>query len=271
MRTLQIGLTPSAVAERRHYIGGSDANTIMSGDGERIARLAREKAGLDAPEDLSRNLAVVMGSYTEELNRYWYELQTGEEVCGAGKVVVHPQHSMFRATLDGVVMARQAVYEAKHVGAFQDVNDVVQRYMPQLHHQMGCTGLRAAVLSIFVGSNRWEMFEVDYDELYADCVTQACLEFWAGVQSGQLITPVTPIEAPRPKGALRVVDMTGNNEWAVLAGTWLETQEAAKRNAVAGKTLKGMVEADVGHAAGHGVQIKRASNGALTLKASKEV
>ena len=266
MRTLNVGLSPAAVAERRHFIGASDANTIMSGDADRINALARQKAGLDEPENLSRNLAVVMGSFTEELNRYWFELQTGNEVTSAGSVVGHPEHAMMRATLDGIVVGREAVFEAKHVGPFQDLAETVQRYMPQLHLQMSCTGLRSSVLSVFVGSSRWEMFEVEMDELYADCVVQACLEFWAGVQSGSLIRPMQAIEPPKVKGALRTVDMTGNNEWASFAGTWLETQDAAKRNATAAKTLKGLVEADVGQASGHGVQIKRSSNGALTLK-----
>lgn len=267
---LKLGLSPEAIASRRNYVGASDANIIMSGDAERINRLAREKAGLEAPEDLSRNLAVIMGSYTEELNRYWFELQTGQEVASAGVVVLHPEHAMLRATLDGIVTGREAVFEAKHVGPFGDLSETVQRYMPQLHHQMSTTGLRSAVLSVFVGSSRWEMFEVEYDELYGDCVVQACLEFWAGVQSGQLIKPMQAIEPPKVKGALRTVDMTGNNEWASFAGAWLETNDAAKRNAAAAKTLKGLVEADVGQAHGHGVQIKRASNGALTLKAAKE-
>lgn len=266
MRTLNVGLSPAAVAERRNFIGASDANIIMSADATRINRLAREKAGLEQPEDLSRNLAVIMGSYTEELNRYWYELQTGCEVSAAGSVVTHPEHAMMRATLDGIVVGREAVFEAKHISAFSDVQETVQRYMPQLHLQMSCTGLRSAALSIFVGSSRWEMFEVELDELYADCVIQACLEFWAGVQSGQLIEPMQPIVAPKVKGALRSIDMTGNNEWASFAGTWLETQDAAKRNATAAKTLKALVDADVGQATGHGVQIKRSSNGALTLK-----
>ena len=109
---IQIGLTPEAIAERRNFIGASDANTIMSGDAERINRLAREKLGLQEPEDLSRNLAVVMGSFTEELNRHWFELQTGDEVTGAGSLVTHPRHKFLRATLDGVVMARSAVFEA---------------------------------------------------------------------------------------------------------------------------------------------------------------
>lgn len=266
---LKLGLSPEAIASRRNYVGASDANIIMSGDAERINRLAREKAGLEAPEDLSRNLAVIMGSYTEELNRYWFELQTGQEVASAGAVVLHSEHAMLRATLDGIVTGREAVFEAKHVGPFGDLNETVQRYMPQLHHQMSTTGLRSAVLSVFVGSSRWEMFEVEYDELYGDCVVQACLEFWAGVQSGQLIKPIQAIEPPKVKGALRIVDMTGSNEWAVLAADWVQTRVAAATNADSAKALKKMVDDDVGEAAGHGVVIKRSSNGALTIREMK--
>lgn len=266
---IQIGLTPEAIAERRNFIGASDANTIMSGDAERINRLAREKLGLQEPEDLSRNLAVVMGSYTEDLNRHWFELQTGDEVTGAGSLVTHPRHKFLRATLDGVVMARSAVFEAKHVSAFADLDDVAQRYQPQLHHQMMVTGLKSAVLSVFVGTQKWELYEYTFQDWYADAVLQACLDFWEGLQSGRFIEPAEVVEPPRPNGTLRKVDMQGHNEWASFATEWLATQEAAKRNAAAAKTLKGLVEPDVGHAFGHGVEIKRSSTGALTIRSEK--
>ena len=45
-----LGLSAEAIAARRHSIGGSDANTIMSGDEARIIRLWQEKRG-EVPGD----------------------------------------------------------------------------------------------------------------------------------------------------------------------------------------------------------------------------
>ena len=48
----EIGLTASAVALRRHGIGGSDANIIFSANPERVHGLWLEKRGDIAPADL---------------------------------------------------------------------------------------------------------------------------------------------------------------------------------------------------------------------------
>jgi len=45
-----LGLSGEAVAARRTSIGGSDANVILSGDVARIARLWREKRGMEEPK-----------------------------------------------------------------------------------------------------------------------------------------------------------------------------------------------------------------------------
>lgn len=60
-------------ANRRYFIGGSDARIIMGDDEAALLRLWREKRGEVEPEDLSGNLIVQLGATTEGLNRRWYE------------------------------------------------------------------------------------------------------------------------------------------------------------------------------------------------------
>ena len=52
-------------ADRRQFIGGSDARTIMGDDEPALLRLWREKRGEVEPEDLSGNLIVQLGVVTE--------------------------------------------------------------------------------------------------------------------------------------------------------------------------------------------------------------
>ena len=66
------------VADRRYFIGGSDARVIMGDDEARLTRLWREKRGELEPEDLGDNLIVQLGTVTEDLNRRWYERNTGQ-------------------------------------------------------------------------------------------------------------------------------------------------------------------------------------------------
>ena len=63
---------------RRYFIGGSDARIIMGDNEEALLRLWREKRGEVEPKDLSGNLLVQLGVVTEELNRRWYETNTGQ-------------------------------------------------------------------------------------------------------------------------------------------------------------------------------------------------
>ena len=63
---------------RRFFIGGSDARTIMGADEGALVRLWQEKRGEVEPEDLSGNLIVQLGLATEDLNRRWYEANTGQ-------------------------------------------------------------------------------------------------------------------------------------------------------------------------------------------------
>ena len=73
-------LKPLKTGDRRAFIGGSDARMIMGDDEAALVRLWREKRGEAEPEDLSGNLIVQLGSVTEDLNRRWYELNSGEVI-----------------------------------------------------------------------------------------------------------------------------------------------------------------------------------------------
>jgi predicted phage-related endonuclease len=76
-------LKPKQIADshdRRSFIGGSDARIIMGDDGATLVRLWREKRGEVEPEDLSDNLIVQLGTVTEDLNRRWYERNTGHTI-----------------------------------------------------------------------------------------------------------------------------------------------------------------------------------------------
>ena len=71
-------ITHGLQAERRAFIGGSDARIIMGEDEAALLRLWREKRGEIEPEDLSGNLIVQLGVVTEPLNRHWFERNTGD-------------------------------------------------------------------------------------------------------------------------------------------------------------------------------------------------
>lgn len=268
MSIIQFGLTAEQILKRREGIGGSDANIIMGGDQAAILRLWEEKTGQREGEDLSRVLPVQMGTWTEPLNRHWYTLTTGNEVqvCEG---IVHPQHKFMRCLLDGFVPAEDAIFEAKHVNQFAKADQVAQKYMGQLHHNMACAGKTRAVLSIFIGTMTYEHFMVEADPFYTATLIEAEEAFWNAVQTmtppGEMPAPLSPTLPTQ----FRTVDMTGRNEWASHADNWLRYLEASRNFTASEKALKGMIEQDVSEAFGHGIRITRAKNGALTIREAK--
>jgi predicted phage-related endonuclease len=98
---------------RRSFIGGSDARIIMGDDEAALLRLWREKRGEVEPEDLSGDLLVQLGTVTEQLNRHWYEKNTGQVVIEVQRQAFHAVHRWMAATIDGKVEGTGAVFEAK--------------------------------------------------------------------------------------------------------------------------------------------------------------
>jgi predicted phage-related endonuclease len=128
---------------------GSDARTIRDTDEAALLRLWREKRGEVEPEDLSGNLIVQLGSSTEELNRNWYERYTGRRVTDVQRHVKHSAIAWMAATLDGIVEATAAVFEAKFMLPWYFSEEAAaEKYMAQLQHNMWVTHLRTSVLSI---------------------------------------------------------------------------------------------------------------------------
>jgi predicted phage-related endonuclease len=267
---MQLGLTKDQLAFRRNALGGSDSNTIMSGNDERIYRLWQEKRGEVGPEDLSDVLPVLMGSFTEPFNAYWFEKQTGLKITNRGEERLSLEYPWMAATLDGLVDEEGgdiAVWEAKHVSAFAKEAEIIARYTPQLHHNMIVTETTRAVLSVFYGTLKWAAHWVDFDPIYAEALLDAERLFWDCVASGE--PPVAgPVIAP-PVEAVRVVDMGKSNSWASAAVDWLHHSAAAKSFEAATKVIKELIEPDVQQAFGHGIVASRSKSGALTIRKAK--
>src|SRR5437588_7138911 len=184
---------------RRTFIGGSDARIIMGEDEAALLRLWREKRGEAEPEDLSNNLIVQLGSVTEHLNRQWYERNTGQVVTEVQRQVFHPVKRWMAATLDGMVEATGAVFEAKFMLPWTFTEEAAaEKHMPQLQHNMWVTASRSSVLSIITGGGKWVEIEIYADPLYQHLLLTAERKFWRCVQSGE--PPLLfNIETPRPR------------------------------------------------------------------------
>lgn len=252
--------------DRRTYVGGSDARTIMGADEAALVRLWREKRGEVQPEDLSGNLIVQLGNATEDLNRRWYETNTGLTVKDVQRRVRHPVNRWMGATLDGVVGASGAVYEAKFMLPWSFSEEgAAEKHMAQLQHNMWVINAREASLSIITGGGKWVHLQIVADPLYQHLLLTAERKFWRCVETGE--TPhLFGVEAPRPRiEAVRVIDMTGSNAWAEFAGIYFRTRLPFLEHEAAKAELKKLVPEDAKEASGHGLRAKRSKSGAISF------
>src|SRR5882762_7894033 len=257
--------------ERRRFIGGSDARTIMGDDENALLRLWREKRGEVAPEDLSGNLIVQLGVVTEHLNRHWYERNTGHALKDIQRRVTHPVIKWMAATLDGMVEPTGAVFEAKFMLPWSFSEEAAaEKHMAQLKHNMWVTASRTAVLSIITGGGKWVEMTIPADPLYQHLLLTAEKKFWRCVESGE--TPALfGVEPPRPKiEAVRVIDMSGSNAWAEFANLFRQTRQAAVEHERSKGELKALVPEDAKEAMGHGVRARRSKSGAISLDLVRE-
>ena len=135
-------MTSKLWKERCHFVGGSDARVIMGNDEAALLRLWREKRGEIEPEDLSGNLVVQLGLATGELNRHWYQANSGQALTDVQRHIRHPALRWMAATLDGRVEATGAVFEAKFMLPWSCSEEAAaEKYMPQLQHNMWCVCL----------------------------------------------------------------------------------------------------------------------------------
>src|SRR4051812_47436470 len=251
---------------RRYFIGGSDARIIMGADEAALLRLWMEKRGEVEPEDLSGNLIVQLGSVTEHLNRHWYERNTGQVVTGVQKRVFHPIKRWMAATLDGMVEATGAVFEAKFMLPWTFSEEAaVEKHMAQLQHNMWVTASREAVLSIITGGGKWVEMTIPADPLYQHLLLTAERKFWRCVETGEP-PHLFSIEPPRPKiEAFRMVHMSSSNSWAEFAGVFCRTRAAYVEHDAAKSELKKLMPEDAKEAIGHGVRAKRSKSGAVSF------
>jgi predicted phage-related endonuclease len=259
------------LVDRRYFIGGSDARIIMGADEAALIRLWREKRGEVEPEDLSGDLIVQLGVVTEDLNRHWYERNTSQVIKDIQRHVRHPVNRWMGATLDGVVEATGAVFEAKFMlpWSFSE-RAAAEKHLSQLQHNMWVVNAKMAALSVISGGGAWIEIAIAADSLYQHLLLTAERKFWRCVETGDP-PRLFGVDPPRPRiAAVRSVDMCESNSWAEFAATFRNTRQAFLNHEKSKAELKGLMPEDAKEAFGHGIRAKRSKSGAVSFELTDE-
>jgi predicted phage-related endonuclease len=238
----------------------------MGDDEAALQRLWREKRGEVEPQDFSGNLVVQLGLATENLNRRWYEANSGQAIIDVQCRVRHPAVRWMAATLDGRVEATGAVFEAKFMLPWSFSEEAAaEKHMAQLQHNMWVIAARTAVLSVITGGGKWVEITAHADPLYQHLIVTAERKFWRCVQSGEP-PRLFGVEPPKPRlEAVRIVDMSSSNAWAEFAAVFTRTRAAHQEHEQAKAELKGLMPEDAKEAIGYGLRAKRSKSGAVNF------
>ena len=251
---------------RRGFIGGSDARVIMGNDEAMLVRLWREKRGEVEPEDLSDNLIVQLGTVTEDLNRRWYERNTGHAIKDVQRRIQHPVIKWMAATLDGRVDPGGAVFEAKFMLPWTFSEEAAaEKHMAQLQHNMWVAN--AALGGAVDHHRRRQMGRTDRPCRPAVPAPAAYRrEEVLALRDERREPRLFGVEPPRPRlEAVRIVDMSASNSWAEFAATYRRTRPAHQEHEGAKADLKKLVPEDAKEAIGHGLRAKRSKSGAISF------
>src|SRR5262249_15570398 len=180
--------------------------------------------------------------------------------------VRHPVIRWMGATLDGVVEATGAVFEAKFMLPWSFSEEAAaEKHMAQVQHNMWVTNATAAVLSIITGGGRWVEIQISADPLYQHLLLTAEKKFWRCVESGEP-PRLFGVESPRARiEAVRIVDMSSSNAWAEFTSVFCRTRDAYLEHENAKAELKGLMPEDAKEAIGHGIRAKRSKTGAVSF------
>ncbi len=224
-------------------------------------RLPDKSAGWASPR-FSRSVALLCRPITSPSN----EANTGQAVTDVQRQIRHPALKWMGATLDGRIESSGTVFESKFMLPWSFSEEAaLEKYAPQLQHNMWVVAARGAVLSVITGGGKWVEIKTQSDPLYQHLIVTAERKFWRCVENGEG-PALFGIDPPKPRiEAVRIIDMTASNAWAEFAAIFSRTREAHQEHERAKAELKTLVPEEAQQAFGHGIRAKRSKSGAISF------
>ena len=269
--------------KRQGFIGGSDATAIMQ---FKWYDLWLVKTGKAEPEDLSDNIAVQLGSYTENFNLDWFQKITSCHVTKQQKQFKKTVGDVpLVGTVDGIVSSKAvqlgyydalpSIIECKHTNPFNDMNDMIERYMPQIQLYCHISGAVGCHLSVIFGNSKWQSSFVHRDIDYFNKMMVFINDFWWYVVNDKEPVGLDKPEAINinniPVDNMVVRDASMDNEFVHKSVTYINGLEQNKVFENTKKDLKNMVGSNEREVFCDYLTIKRDKRGSLRIsKRSKK-
>ena len=187
-------------------------------------------------------------------------------------------------TVDGVVVAMgsggkvlntSSIIEAKHTNPFNTMDDMIERYMPQIQLYCHVSGAEGCHLSVIFGNSKWQSAFVHYDEDYFNKMMVFINDFWWHVVNDKepvgMDTPEDININNIPVDNMVVRDASTDNAFVDASITYINGLEQNKVFENARKDLKNMVGSNEREVFCDYLTIKRDKRGSLRIsKRSKK-
>lgn len=216
---------------RKTGIGSSDAATVAGlNPYETPISLWEVKTGILPDKDLSDDEKVHFGNVLEEVVADEFARRMNRKVRRVNAMLRHPEYPFMIANLDREIVAEDGrepeILECKTVGLLAAMNgewgdgldEVPERYIVQVQHQLAVRNRRRAYLAALIGGQSMKIYTIDRDdELIADLI-EIEKAFWRCVESNEMPSVTQLADAKRlfPKSAAKEIQATADIATLVL-------------------------------------------------------
>jgi len=192
-------LTDAELENRRKYIGGSDARTVLEGDVAAWKALRLEKITGERPPIPERlQFAMDIGTAIEPLTLREFNKKV-PLLADPPRHMVWKDDPILAFSPDGLTEEHREVVQAKFHSGDQDIGELAQHYKAQLTHEMICSKTNRIWLAVTFGHYcKFQHMEIKRDGQLTDQYLMKAMEFKHYWQTGQL--PPTMVD--------EVVDLT---------------------------------------------------------------
>lgn len=260
-----LALSPEIVESRRLGIGASEIGQVIGLSpygGPHAVWL--EKTGRAKP--FEGNEDTLYGTFMEPGIRDYYRHLTGHRVVECANLV-HPVHSIARATPDGLVnddrtlqIKCQRQRTTRH-GTWGDpgTHDFPRWLWPQITWEMGVAGRAWADVAVLIDGMRTPLIYPDcpFDSELFEAMLEAALRFWHNHVLADVPPPLdgTPaatdwVKARYPEHTRPQYVMDDSPEMAALASRYVAAKEAAAAAELEANSLRNQIAERIGASAG---------------------
>jgi hypothetical protein len=251
---------------REDFIRGSDMVSLMQGKWEELWKI---KMGLLGRKDLRHEFNVRLGSFTETFNIIWLEeyyeysfipQQAYTKMYGSIKL---------QGTLDGVDQDKNIGLECKHTHSRNDMDYMLDFYMPQMQFYMYISGLPQMVFSVIFG-NKHDCVVVSANKDYQTDMLDKIKTFWEYVTHNErpedvLVKTKQSIKDNIPIDGKVKRDVSSSNSFSVAVMEYFHNQDAAKIFEQAKKDIKAEMKDNEAEIYNEFVSVKRDKRGSIRI------